>query len=385
LVYEKEYRLNFDWTEQQLLLNDAFERLVRKEYSFEERMRILASARGVSERIWSAFAEMGLLGMTIPSGYGGFGGSAEDLVGVMESIGNALVVEPYLSTVGIGARIVARAGDERMKQTILSAISKGELKMALAQLESGGRYDLAAVRTRAEPRKGRWVLFGEKRMVVQGQNADYLIVSARTSGNDDDQRGVSLFLVNTCAHGLMIKPFNTIDGNRAADIALNGVEVGEDSLIGQEGQGFAVLEEAIDFATVLLCAEALGAIKYANDATIDYVKTRTQFGVAIGSFQALQHRIVDMFIAYEQLKSLVYSACTRIEVETDTIRRRRIVSALKIKACDVCRLISQESVQFHGGMGLTDELKISHTFRRLTVIAQEFGDVDYHLERYLLE
>lgn len=374
--------MNFDRTEQQRLLDDSFDRLIRKDYGFDQRAPILASARGISDDIWAAFADMGLLGMTIPAEYGGFGGGAEDLIGVMEGMGEALVVEPYLSTIGLGARIVSRAGSESMKRAVLPAIAAGGVKIALAQLESAGRYDLAAVRTRAQRTGSGWVLCGEKRLVVQGQNADRLVVSARVAGGENDRRGIGLFLVDTRACGVMMKTFRTIDGNRAADIAFKDVEVGDDALICSEEAGFYVLEEAVDFATVLLCAEALGAVRYANETTLDYVKTRKQFGVAIGSFQALQHRIVDMFIAEEQLRSLVYLASFRINAECHAAERRRIVSGLKIKTCDVCRQISQESVQFHGGIGLTEELKISHTFRRLTAIAQEFGDVDHHLQRY---
>jgi alkylation response protein AidB-like acyl-CoA dehydrogenase len=374
--------VNFDRTEQQRLLDDSFDRLIRRDYGFDQRARILASARGVSDEIWAAFADMGLLGMTIPAEYGGFGGGAEDLVGVMEAIGEALVVEPYLSTIGLGARIVLRGGSEPMKRAVLPAIAEGSLKIALAQLESGGRYDLATVRTSARRTASGWVLRGEKRLVIQGQNADCLVVSARVAGGENDRLGIALFLVDTRGRGVMMKTFRTVDGSRAADVELNDVEVGDDALICGGEAGFTVLEEAIDFATVLLCSEALGAVRYANEATLDYVKTRKQFGVTIGSFQAVQHRLVDMFIAHEQLKSLVYLASSRIDAEWDAAERRRAISGLKIKACDVCRQISQESVQFHGGIGLTDELKISHTFRRLTVIAQEFGDADHHLQRY---
>lgn len=376
--------MNFNRTEQQQLLADSFERFVRKHYSFQERSRILASARGISDRIWNAFAEMGLLGMTISPEYGGFGSGAEDLVGVMETIGDALVVEPYLSTVCIGARLVSRAGTENLKQAILPAVSDGRMKMALAQLESGGRYDLGLVRTRARHAGDSWIITGEKRLVLQAPNADRLIVSARTSGADGDRDGISLFLLDTRSPGVVMKTFRTIDGMRGADVTFNNVEVGVDALIGPEGGGLPALEEAVDFATALLCAEALGAIKYANEATLEYVKTRKQFGASIGSFQVVQHRIVDMFISYEQVKSLVYLACAKVDENGDAEERRRIISAVKIRTADACRQVSQEAVQFHGGMGLTDELKISHTFRRLTMIAQEFGDVDHHLERFTL-
>jgi alkylation response protein AidB-like acyl-CoA dehydrogenase len=377
--------MNFERTEQQQLLCNAFDRFARADYSFEERGRILASARGMSDRYWETFAEMGLLGLSIPPEYGGFGGGAEDLACVMETIGEALIVEPYLQTIGIGARLIVQAGSESMKTTILPAIAEGRMKLALAHLERGGRYDFASVDTRAERTARGWVLNGGKQLVVQAQNADRLVLSARVSGQEGDDNGIALFLVDTRTQGITMKTVRTIDGNRAADVVLRAVEVGDEALVCGPRQGEAVFQDAIDFATFLLAAEAIGAARSANEATVEYVKTRKQFGVPIGSFQAVQHRVVDMFIGLEQLRSLVYLTAARLDRQCDPAQRQRIVSALKIKTADVARLVSQESVQFHGGMGLTDELKISHTFRRLTVIAQEFGDVDYHLERYTLE
>jgi alkylation response protein AidB-like acyl-CoA dehydrogenase len=376
--------VNFDRNEQQQLLAESFERFVRKHYSFQERGCILASGIGISDRVWSAFADMGLLGLSIPVEYGGFSGGADDLIDVMENIGHALVVEPYVCTVGIGARLVARAGNERQKQAILPAVVGGRMKMALAQLERGARYDLAEVRTKARREADGWVINGEKRLVVHAPNADQLIVSTRTAGNDADRDGVSLFLVDARSPGVVMKTFRTIDSLRAANVTFNNVQVGPDALLGPAGGGLPALEEAVDFATALLCAEALGAIKYANDATLEYLKTRRQFGVPIGTFQVLQHRMVDMFISYEQVKSLVYLACTKVDSTGDAEERKRIVSAAKIRTAEACRQVSQDAVQLHGAMGLADELKISHTFRRLTMIAQEFGDIDHHLERFSL-
>ena len=374
--------MNFNYNEQQQLLADSFKRMVLKEYSFQERSRILASETGVSDHIWNSFAELGLLGVSIAPEYGGFGGGAEDLISVLETIGEALVVEPYLSTICIGARLVARGGSEQLKQLILPAVVDGKVKMALAHLESGGRYNLNLVRTRAKKVGNNWIITGEKRVVIHGPNADQFIVVARTSGKENDCDGISLFLLDACLPGILQKAFGTIDGMRSSDVIFKDVEVGADALIGIENYGLSLLEEVIDFATVLLCAEALGAIKYANEATLEYVKTRKQFGVLIGSFQTVQHRLVDMNISYEQVKSLVYLACSKVDENGDADERRKIVSAMKIRVSDACRQISQDAVQLHGGMGLTEELKISHTFRRLTIIAQEFGDADHHLGRF---
>jgi len=374
--------MDFNFNDQQQLLTDSFKRMVQKEYSFQERTRLLSSELGISNSIWNSFAELGLLGISIPPEYGGFGGGAEDLIGVMEIIGEALIVEPYLSTVCIGARLIALGGSVQVKELILPAVVEGKVKIALAQLESEGRYDLNFVRTRAKKVGDHWVISGDKRLVVHGPEANKLIIVARTAGNDSDQDGISLFILDIHSPGISLKSSRTIDGIHIADIVFNNIEVGLEALIGEESKGLSLLDNTIDFATVMLCAEALGAMSYANNATLEYVKTRDQFGVPIGTFQTVQHRIVDMVISYEQAKSMVYLASSIFDKNAEVDECRNTVSAMKIKVADACRQISQDAVQLHGGMGLSDELKISHTFRRLTVISQEFGDADFHLERY---
>ena len=368
--------MNFDYNEEQQLLADSVQRFVQKDYDFERRGKIIASAEGYSPEVWGTFAEMGLLGLPVSPDYGGFGGGAVDMLAVMEAFGEALVVEPYLSTVGLGARLVARAGSDAQKQSILPALVEGRMQVALAQTEDGARYNLARVATRATKSGGGWKLEGRKRVVLGAPSADRLVVSATTG------KGVSLFLVDRQAAGVKLAPCRTADGMRAADIDLAGVQIGAEALLGAEGEGLAALEEAVDFATALVCAEAVGAMKYANDATLEYLKTRKQFGVTIGTFQALQHRIVDMFIAAEQARSMATLAASKADTATDAADRGRAISAAKIRVAEACRHISQESVQLHGGMGMSEELKVSHSFRRLTVIAQQFGDIDHHLARF---
>jgi alkylation response protein AidB-like acyl-CoA dehydrogenase len=294
---------------------------------------------------------------------------------VMESIGSGLVVEPYLPTV-MAAQFVARGGSEAQKKAVIPAVVSGELKMAFAQTEAGARYDLGHVNLVAKPAGGGWTLDGVKQVVVGAPQAGKLVVSARTG------KGISLFLVDAGAAGVAMKPYRTIDELRAADVSFKGVQVGADALIGGEGEGLALIEEVADFATALLCAEAVGAIKYANDATLEYIKTRKQFGVPIGAFQALQHRMVDMVISWEQARSMACLACAKVDSEKNPAERKRLVSAAKIRIADACRHVSQEAIQLHGGMGMTEEMKVSHTFRRLTMIAQQFGDADHHLERF---
>ena len=374
--------MNFDYNEEQQLLAASIRRFVEKDYRFETRRKILATPEGCSHAIWCALAELGVLGLSLPAEFGGFGGGAVDLVSVMEAIGEALIVEPFLATVGFGAQFITRGGTPAQKARLLPSVARGELMLAFAQTERGARYNPAQVATRARRTNEGYVLDGDKRVVLHAPCAQRLVVSARTQNELAEPHGISLFLVDATAPGVTMRRYRTIDELPAADIALQGVKVGTDALIGTEHEGLALIEEVVDYVTALLCAEAVGAIKYANDATLEYLKTRRQFGVPIGSFQALQHRMVDMVISYEQAKSLASLACVTVDDEHDPARRKRMVSAAKVRVADACRHVSQESVQLHGGMGMSDEMKISHTFRRLTMIAQQCGDADYHLERF---
>jgi len=373
--------MNFELSEEQQLLADTIKRFVATHYSFDGRAKILASSAGYSEDVWAALAEMGLLGLPFAEEHGGFGGTAVDVMIVMEAIGDGLLVEPYLATVALGGRLVARAGSPAQQAAILPAVIQGKRKLAFAQTERGARYDLRHVTCRARREGNGWILDGEKCVVLHGGCADTLVVSARTSGDDADAAGISLFLVERRAPGVSVQEFRTLDNLRVADIQLANVVLEGDALLGRAGEGLATIEEGVDYATALLCAEAVGAIRSANDATLDYLKTRRQFGVPIGTFQALQHRMVDMVISYEQARSMACLACVKVDTD-DATERRRVVSAAKVKIADACRHVSQEAVQLHGGMGMTEELKISHTFRRLTMIAQAFGDAEHHLERF---
>jgi alkylation response protein AidB-like acyl-CoA dehydrogenase len=344
------------------LLADSVRRFLAKDYDFEARRKIVASDAGWSPAAWKTLAEMGLTGLPFASEHGGFGGGAVDLMGVMEAFGEALVVEPCLSTL-IGGLAVARSP---LAGSILPGVVEGRTKLAFAHAEKGARYDLAAVTTRARKAGDDWTIEGEKAAVVGAPMADKLVVSAQTGD------GIGLFL----AEKQEMKPYRTLDEMRAADLVFKGARVER-----LEG-GLGLVQELTDFATALACAEAVGAMKFACDATLEYLKTRRQFGVPIGTFQALQHRMVDMVIAQEQARSMACLACSKVDQPGDWKDRARAVSAAKIKIADSARHISQESVQLHGGMGMSEELKISHTFRRLTVIAGQFGDADHHLARF---
>jgi alkylation response protein AidB-like acyl-CoA dehydrogenase len=374
--------MKFDYSEEQRLVAESVRRFVAQDYGFEARKCIVASPEGWSREVWGKLAEIGLLGLPFPAELGGFGGRAVDLMSVMEAFGDALLVEPYLSTVALGGRLVARGASEAMRSELIPAIVEGRLAMAFAHVEEGARYDLAHVAARAVRKGGGYVIEGAKRVVLHAPCADRLVVSARTSGDVADAQGITLFVVDAHAPGVSMTAYRTLDGMRAADVRFDSVAVGAQALIGTEGAGVALVEEAVDYATALVCAEAVGAIKSACDATLEYLKTRRQFGVPIGAVQALQHRMVDMVIAYEQARSMASLACARVDTEEDPRERARIVSAAKIRIADAARQVSQESVQLHGGMGMTEELKVSHTFRRLTMIAGQFGDADHHLERF---
>jgi alkylation response protein AidB-like acyl-CoA dehydrogenase len=373
--------MNFDLSEEQQLLADTLRRYLTKEYTIDARAKIVASPTGISETVWAALAEMGLLGVPFAEEHGGFGGTAVDVMLVMEALGESLVVEPYWVNVGLAGRLVARGASAEQQKRLLPALIQGKHRLAFAHTERGARYDLRHVGTRAKRSGQGFTLEGEKRAVLHGAAAGTLIVSARSSGADTDPSGVSLFLVDRGVPGLTVKDYRTLDELRAADVWLSGVSVPADAMLGSEGRALALIEDAADYATALLCAEAVGAIRFANETTLEYLKTRRQFGVPIGSFQALQHRMVDMVISYEQARSMACLACVKVD-SAGAAERRRAVSAAKIKVADACRHVSQEAVQLHGGMGMTEELKISHTFRRLTMIGQTFGDAEHHLERF---
>jgi len=354
--------MNFDYNEEQQLLADSVRRYLGKSYDFESRRKIV-SGPGWSAEAWAQFAEMGLTGLPVSAEHGGFGGGAVDLMGVMEAFGEALVVEPYLPLV-LALRLVERGGSPAQKQALLPGVVEGKTKLALAHNEKGTRFALDAARTRASRKGSGWILDGEKAAVVGASTAERLVVTARGDA------GIALFLVDIGRVNL--QTYRTMDERLASDVVLRAAD-GEPI----DG-GLAALEEAVHFGTALACAEAVGAMKFACDTTLEYLKTRKQFGVTIGTFQALQHRIVDMFISLEQARSMACLAASRADAGGD----RRSISAAKIKIADAARHISQEAVQLHGGMGMSEELKVSHAFRRLTVLAREFGDADHHLARF---
>jgi len=373
--------MDFELSEEQRQLSDSVGRYLNDHYDFESRKRVIHSERGASDAVWKQFAELGVLSIPFSESVGGFGGGAIDLMSAMQAIGSSLVVEPVAATV-LAGRLIDRTGSASQKSEILPQVIDGALRLAFAHSEDGARYRLAQVAATAQRTADGWVLDGLKRVVIGAPLADLLVVSARTSGAPGDAAGLSLFVVAAGARGVSMTPYRTVDNQRAADVRLDGVQVRADALLGVEGGALPVIEEAVDVAVALQCAEAVGAMQFANDTTLEYLKTRKQFGQPIGAFQALQHRMVEMFVTVEQARSMSYLVCSKVDTTTDPRERARIVSAAKIKIADACRQVSQESIQLHGGMGMTEEMKVSHTFRRLTMIAQQFGDADHHLDRF---
>lgn len=370
--------MNFDLTEEQQMLNDSLRRFVTNEYDFEKRGKIIRSEAGFDRATWANFAEMGLLGFIFPEHYDGLGGNAIDTMVVMENIGRGLVVEPYLATVVLAGGLIRDAGNDAQKADILPAIASGERLLALAHSEPGARYHLSYVQTTARKDGDHVLISGQKTAVLHGGQADQLIVSARTSGGVNDQSGLSLFLVDISAKGVNVDDFATHYGHRTAEISFNNVTVSADNLIGTIDEAFPAIEKAIDLGIAALCAEAVGTMETMNAATLEYIKTRKQFSVAIGKFQVLQHRMADMFIHTEQAKTMAILAASEAD-SNDRGRRREAISMAKTLVGQAARYVGQEGVQLHGGMGVTEEMFAAHLFKRLTLINLIFGDADHHL------
>lgn len=372
--------MDFDFKEEQLQFADALKRWIARDYSFETRRAIVHSPEGTSDAAWHTLVELGMTALPVPEQQGGFDGGAVDLFVVMRELGRGLVVEPYFATV-LGARFLTLAGGHA---DLLERIASGELKLASALGERQSRHDMSDIATTARRDGDGYVIDGEKKVVIHGAEAGALIVSARSAGAQRERDGISLFVVPADATGVHVTGYHMLDGLRAADIRFDQVKLPTGALLGVEGQGWPLLDEALDYGAVLLCAEALGAMEALFDATLDYLKTRQQFGVPIGKFQALQHRMADMFIHLEQARSMALLAAVKYDAG-DAAERRRVASAAKYRVGQAARFIGQQAVQLHGGMGVTDELPASHYFKRLSTIELALGDSDHHLARFIAQ
>jgi alkylation response protein AidB-like acyl-CoA dehydrogenase len=369
--------VDFNYSDEQIALQETLQRFISRDYGFQRRRELARSELGFSAEAWAQYAELGLLSLPFPESFGGLGGNAVDIMLVMERIGRGLLLEPFLSTIVMCGGLIRDAGSDSLKANLLPRIGTGELKLALACYEAAGRYDLSRVECRAA-RDGRgWRLSGRKIVVLDAASADYFLVSARSGGEGD----ISLFLVERGTAGLSLYSYPTQSGGRAADLRLDDVVLPPDALIGGLGDGLSIVERAVDRGVAALCAEAVGIIEALNEATLNYLKTRKQFGVPIGRFQALQHRMADMFIAAEQSRSMAVNAAVHADSE-DAAARRRAVSGAKAYISRAARLVGQEAVQMHGAVGVVDDVIVSHYFKRLTMIDMSLGDADHHLARF---
>jgi alkylation response protein AidB-like acyl-CoA dehydrogenase len=374
--------MDLSFTPEQQLLADTVQRFLADRYGFEARRAILRSPEGWSREVWAGLAELGLLGLQVTEEHGGMAPAPVETMVSMTAFGRALLVEPYLSSAVVATALVGDLGSKSQRAEWLPAMVAGELVAAPAHAEPGTRHDLARVSATAARRGDGWVLSGHKAVALHAPAAGLLLVSARSGGSAAAEAGISLFAVRPGARGLSLVPYRTFDGQVAAEVRLDGVAVGRDALLGPEGGAFPALEAAFDLGVAALCAEAVGAMQASLDATLDYVKARKQFGVPIGKFQALQHRMVDMLMHLEQARSMSALAAMRAG-SADPRERRRSVSAAKVVVGKACRFVGQQAVQLHGGMGVTDEVMVSHHFRRLTAIELSLGDTEHHLERFV--
>ena len=372
--------MDFNFNEEQTLIQSQVAQFIQRDYEWEKRQVLVASDLGFSSENWKTFAELGWLGISLSEKSGGFGGSALESMIIMEEFGKGLVVEPFLETVILCSGLIDSCGNDEQKADLLGPVISGEMHLALGFTEPQSRFNLADVTTEAKKKNGDYLVSGFKSVVMNGPNADKLIISARTSGKQDDKEGISLFVIDKNLEGVSLRNYPTVDGRRASEVTLENVIIPSSSLLSEEGKGYQHLEGAIDGATLAICAEAVGAMEVLYKTTVEYTKTREQFGQAIGKFQVLQHRMVDMFMEYEQSKSLLYMATIKnVEGSKDA---KKAISGLKYQVGRAAKFIGQQSVQLHGGMGVTEELSVGHFFKRLTTIITIFGNTDYHLKRY---
>ena len=372
--------MDFTFNEEQSLIQDQVDQFVQKEYDWETRQALSNSDLGFGEDNWKKFADLGWLGICVSEDSGGFGGSSIESMLIMEAFGKGLVVEPFLETVIMSGGLIDDHGSDEQKSSVLEPAISGEMHLALAYAEPQSRFNLSDVVTEAKSDGDSFILNGYKSVVMNGPSADKIIISARTSGAQLDESGISLFIVDANSDGLNKTNYKTVDGRRASDLTLENVSVSKSSWVGDQDKVFAILDSEIDKAILAISAEAVGAMEVLYKTTVEYTKTREQFGTAIGKFQVLQHRMVDMFMEYEQCKSLLYMATMKHEEGAEDAKKA--ISGLKYQVGKAGKFIGQQAVQLHGGMGVTDELNVGHYFKRLTTVGTIFGNTDYHLKKY---
>jgi len=372
--------MNFTLSEEQQMLKDSVEKFLQQNYEFETRRALADSELGYSEENWKLFAELGWLSVPFAEASGGFGGSMVDVITLIEALGKSLATEPFVASLILGGRLVELLGDAEQKQGIIPSLISGDIQLALAHTERGGGGDPACVGCEAYRYGDDYLLTGEKVMVLNGPGADKLLVTARSSGDKRHRQGIEVFLVDAAISGISKRSYRTLDGMRAADIHFDQVRLPAAARLGEPASNIAAIESVIDEALVAFAAEAIGAMEILTHDTVEYAKTRKQFGTAVGKFQALQFRMVDMWIAHQQSRSALYLAALG-QSEGGSVAQRA-ASALKVKTTKASRFVGEQAVQIHGGIGTTDELRVGHYFKRLLCIEALLGSMDYHLDRY---
>ena len=372
--------MDFEYNDEQRMLKDSIDRLIAPAYDdLGKRKTTQSQGPGFSEELWGKYAELGLTALPFTEEDGGFGGGPVETMVVMEAIGRGLALEPYLSAIVIGGNLIRLGGTAEQRAAAIPSIADGSLRVALAHVERQARYDLFDVATHAKRAEGGYTIEGDKSVVLSGDSAHKLVVSARTSSaSRRDKHGITLFLVDANAPGISKRDFPTQDGQRGAAISFAGVSVPDSAIIDTLDHGGELLEHVMDIAIAAVCAEAVGAMASLHALTLEYLKTRKQFGVPIGSFQVLQHKAVDMFTALEQAKSMAYYAAM-MAASDNPRERRRALSAAKVQINNSAKFVGETAVQLHGGIGVTMEYRAGHYFKRLTMIQSLFGDTDHHM------
>ena len=371
--------MDFSFNEEQTLLRNTIQSFIQDNYDFDKRTEIVKSEEGMKIENWKLFSDLGLLGLPFSEDDGGLGFGPVELMIVAEEFGKGLVVEPYIQTIVTCGGFLKRASEKQRHEYIPKIIS-GEDIWAFAYAEPQGRYNLNDLTTKASKEGDNYILNGYKCVVSAAPWSKKLIVSARTSGDQRDEEGISLFILDKDSSGISLRDYPTVDGSRASEITLEDVKVSSENLIGEEGKASKLIEQVVDESIAAVCAEAIGAMGVLNEATVEYCKTRKQFGQPIGKFQVLQHRMVDMFMEYEQSVSMTYMVNLKLHEEYS--ERRKAASGAKVQICKAAKFIGQSAIQLHGGMGMTDELNVGHYFKRLSMIESLFGNIDHHLKKY---
>lgn len=374
--------MDFSNTEEQQMLQESVQKFAQKSYDFDTRNKIMATEKGYSDENWALFAELGWLTVPFAEEEGGFGGSAVDLSVMMEEFGKAMLVEPFIATAVLSGGLISELGSDEQKGELLPGIMEGKLQLATAYAEPGSRFNLANVETTARVDGDDVILNGSKTAVLNGSNAETLLVVARESGESTAREGISVFMVDATSAGISVRAFANVDGKKSAEVTLADVRVPASTRLGEAGSALPALEKIIDRATVAVSAEAVGAMEALLTKTVEYSKTRKQFGTAIGTFQALQHRMADMFIECQLARSIVIMAAMKLDSGEDDVEKAKAVSAAKSRVGKAIRKVSQEAIQIHGGIGMTEELDVGHLFKLVTAAEILFGNTDYHTERF---